>query len=235
MNGLALCAGIGGLELGLRLAIGPDYRTVCYIENDPAKVGFLATRLGDGLDDAPIWDDIHTFDAMPWRGLVDIISGGLPCRPYSSASRGRTVAEPIWAAALRIIKVSRPRWVFFENVPQARRDLPMVRNALMVLDYCVLPPLEITAASVGAPFVGRRIFFLAKANEEGESTLTFDDEMAWKSDARSDWWDEIDRVRDMDDGIPGPMAEVGALGDAVVPMVAAHAWRTLVKAMEGEP
>lgn len=33
MNGLALCAGIGGLELGIKLAI-PSYRTVCCVESD---------------------------------------------------------------------------------------------------------------------------------------------------------------------------------------------------------
>ena len=38
MNGLALCAGIGGIELGLHLAIGErsghGYRTVGYIERE---------------------------------------------------------------------------------------------------------------------------------------------------------------------------------------------------------
>jgi len=34
VNGLALCAGVGGLELGLKRVFGPQYRCVCYVEGE---------------------------------------------------------------------------------------------------------------------------------------------------------------------------------------------------------
>lgn len=68
MNGLALFAGIGGLELGLHRAI-PDYRTVCYVERDSYSAASLVARMVEKtLSEAPIWDDVCTFDGRPWRG-----------------------------------------------------------------------------------------------------------------------------------------------------------------------
>lgn len=75
MNGLALCAGVGGLELGLRIAIGDGFRTVCFVEREAYAAATLVARMEDqSLDRAPIWDDIATFDGAMWRGKVDLIS-----------------------------------------------------------------------------------------------------------------------------------------------------------------
>ena len=62
MNGLALCAGIGGLELGIKLAIGDSYRSVCYVEREAAACEVLVSNMQKGrLDDAPIWTDSGAF------------------------------------------------------------------------------------------------------------------------------------------------------------------------------
>lgn len=82
MNGLALCAGVGGLELGLRLAIGPSYRTVCFVEREAFAAATLVARMEDeALDQAPVWDDLTTFDGRPWCGVVDLVAAGFPCQP----------------------------------------------------------------------------------------------------------------------------------------------------------
>lgn len=74
MNGLALCAGIGGLELGLR-GVWPDLRTVCWVERDAYAASVLVSRMQEGaLDEAPVWDDLATFDGAAWRGCVDLVS-----------------------------------------------------------------------------------------------------------------------------------------------------------------
>ena len=80
MNGLALCSGVGGLELGLDLVLGYDgFRTVCYVERDAYAAASLVARMGDeALDLAPIWDDLFTFNAKEFRGSVDLISAGFP-------------------------------------------------------------------------------------------------------------------------------------------------------------
>src|SRR3990167_8778450 len=88
VNGISLCSGIGGLELGLKIALGDAYRCVCYIEREGYAAATLVARMEDkALDSAPIWDDLATFDGGPWRGKVDIVSGGFPCQPASTAGR----------------------------------------------------------------------------------------------------------------------------------------------------
>ena len=72
--GLSLCAGAGGLDLGLTLAL-PGYRTVGYVERDAFAASILVARMeGTVLDQAPVWDDIASFDGRPWRGAVDIVT-----------------------------------------------------------------------------------------------------------------------------------------------------------------
>ena len=46
LSGLALCAGAGGLELGLTIAV-PGYRTVCFVERDAHAAATLVARMAD--------------------------------------------------------------------------------------------------------------------------------------------------------------------------------------------
>ena len=99
MNGLALCAGVGGLELGLKLALGDDYRAVAYVERNSYAAACLVARMEDAaLDPAPVWDDLSTFDGRPWRGRWDFGYTGFPCPPVSGAGRRlRTAAaRAVW-------------------------------------------------------------------------------------------------------------------------------------------
>lgn len=76
-NELALFAGAGGGILGGHLL---NWRTVCAVEIEPFCAAVLAKRQEDGyLPPFPIWDDVSTFDGKPWRGKIDVISGGFPC------------------------------------------------------------------------------------------------------------------------------------------------------------
>jgi DNA (cytosine-5)-methyltransferase 1 len=59
MNGLSLCAGVGGIDLGLRLAV-PGYRTICHVEFNARCQDVLRARMADGLlDDARIYGDVR--------------------------------------------------------------------------------------------------------------------------------------------------------------------------------
>ena len=119
MNGLALCAGVGGLELGLSLAI-PGYRTVGYVERDTYAAATLVARMADSaLDTALVWDDITTFDGRPWRGVVDIVSAGFPCQPWSAAGQRRGTKDKrwLWPDIARIVREVGPMLVYLENVP----------------------------------------------------------------------------------------------------------------------
>ena len=116
---MSLFSGYGGFSLGLRLA-GLTTRTICYVEWDKYCQQVIQARIGDGhLDDAPIWDDIKSFDGRPWRGTVDILSAGFPCQPHSNAGlrKGADDDRNLWPDTLRIIGEVGPRLVILENVP----------------------------------------------------------------------------------------------------------------------
>ena len=115
---ISLFSGYGGFSLGLRLA-GVETQTVCYVEKEPYCQQIIQTRIKDGyLDDAPIWDDITTFDGRPWRGHVDLVTGGFPCPPWSVAGQRRGEADErnLWPDTLRVIREVGPRYVLLENV-----------------------------------------------------------------------------------------------------------------------
>lgn len=169
MNGLALCAGVGGLELGLKLALGEQHRTVCYVEREAYTAACLVVRMEDqALDPAPVWDDLSTFDGKRWRGVVDIVTAGFPCQPHSVAGRRKGAQDErnLWPDVCRIIAECDPALVFLENVPGALRFfwehvLPDLRG----LGYGVEAGL-FSAEEVGAPQRRERLFVLAYTNGE---------------------------------------------------------------------
>ena len=114
---LSICSGIGGLDLGVKVATGA--RTICYVEREAFAASVIVARMEDqSLDQAPIWDDLTTFDGRPWRGKVDCIIAGFPCQPVSHAGKraGQDDQRWIWSDIVRIIREVRPRFIFLENV-----------------------------------------------------------------------------------------------------------------------
>ena len=118
LNELALFAGAGGGILGGHLL---GWRTVCAVEWEPYPASVLCARQNDGLlPPFPIWDDVCSFDGKPWRGIVDVISGGFPCQDISAAGKGAGIdgeRSGMWREMARIIHEVRPRFVFVENSP----------------------------------------------------------------------------------------------------------------------
>ena len=118
LNELALFAGAGGGILGGHLL---GWRTVCAVEWESYPASVLLARQNDGiLPPFPIWDDVQTFDGHPWRGVVDVISGGFPCQDISAAGKGAGIdgeRSGMWGQMARIIHEVRPKFVFVENSP----------------------------------------------------------------------------------------------------------------------
>ena len=97
LNELALFAGAGGGILGGKLL---GWRTVCAVEWEAYPASVLCARQNDKvLPPFPIWDDVQTFDGKPWRGIVDVVSGGFPCTDISAAGKGAGIdgeASGMW-------------------------------------------------------------------------------------------------------------------------------------------
>jgi len=244
---LSLASGIGGLDLGFKLAV-PAARTVCYVERDISAISVLVKAIEEKkLDDAPIWTDARTFDGNPWRGVVDWVIGGYPCQPFSIAGNRQGHGDPrnLWPAFKRIIGEIRPNGCFFENVGQHLRDgyFDVVRPDLERLGYSVTETI-VNASEVGAPHRRQRLFILA-TNDSGEGRKGL---VASKDsrEARSGrWGGEEDLplipnspfvnghswpqplVRGVDDGITDRVDRLHMIGNAVIPEQAAFALQVL--------
>ena len=165
LNELALFAGAGGGILGGHLL---GWRTVCAVEFDAYAASVLVARQNDKtLEPFPIWDDVQTFDGRPWRGIVDVVSGGFPCQDISAAGKGAGITgerSGLWSHMARIIGEVLPRFVYVENSPMlVGRGLALVISDLTALGYdCRWGVLG--ADDVGAPHERKRLWLVANAN-----------------------------------------------------------------------
>jgi len=117
MNELSLFTGIGGGILASQLL---GWRIVCGVEIDPYCREVLFRRQEEGiLEPFPIWSNARTFDGTAWRGVVDIVTAGFPCQPFSVAGKRRGADDPrnMWPDTIRIIGEVGPRYALLENVP----------------------------------------------------------------------------------------------------------------------
>jgi DNA (cytosine-5)-methyltransferase 1 len=163
MNELALFAGAGGGILGGHLL---GWRTVCAVEWEQYPASVLCARQNDGLlPPFPIWDDVQTFDGNPWRGIVDVVSGGFPCQDISAAGGGAGIdgeRSGMWREMARIICEVRPRFVFVENSPMlTSRGLGRVLGDLATMGFDARWGV-LGAADVGAVHQRDRIWIVAK-------------------------------------------------------------------------
>ncbi|MCF5709564.1 DNA cytosine methyltransferase [Pseudomonas syringae] len=170
MNELALFAGAGGGILGGHLL---GWRTVCAVERDAYAAQVLAQRQNDGaLPAFPIWSDVCSFDGKPWRGLVDVVSGGFPCQDISAAGNGTGIdgaRSGLWSEMARIIGEVRPAVVYVENSPLlVGRGLAVALSDLAEMGYdaqwCI-----VSASDVGAPHQRDRCWIVAHDNRVRES------------------------------------------------------------------
>lgn len=163
MRELALFAGAGGGILASHLL---GWRTVCAVEIEPYPASVLVARQNDkALPPFPIWSNICTFDGRPWRGLVDIISGGFPCQDISAAGQGAGIngsRSKLWFEMLRVINEVQPRFVFVENSPMLRRrGLGAVLSGLSEAGYNATWTV-LGADDLGAPHIRKRLWLLAE-------------------------------------------------------------------------
>lgn len=166
---LSLCSGVGGLDLGLRVA-QPNARTICFVEIEAFACAILAARMAENaLDPAPIWTNLRTFDGKPWRGIVDCITAGYPCQPFSVAGKQKGSEDPrhLWPDVFRVVREINPPFCFFENVGgHLRLGFEQVHDDLRSVGYRVKAGL-FTAQEVGAPHKRERLFILAYRESNG--------------------------------------------------------------------
>lgn len=182
----SLCFGYGGIDLGLKRAIG-DVRTVLVSEIESFAVSNVVSLMEAGLmESAPVWTNLKT---LPWEefyGKVDILSGGFPCQPFSSAGRRAGDEDPrhLFPYILDgLVRLGLPGFVFLENVEgilssklagEGWRDpagTPVLLHVLRELERVGYhaEATVVSASECGAPHRRKRVFILGVRNDLADS------------------------------------------------------------------
>ena len=179
---ISLCTGYGGIDIGLKRAIG-NVRTIAFSEIEAYVCANLVAKMEAGLvDTAPIWTNLKTFPWSSFRGKVDILSGGFPCQPFSSSGRREGDEDPrhLFPHIVKGIKeLGKPPVIFLENVegvissklksegwadPIGTPVLLHVLRELERLGYRATASV-FSAIEVSAPHQRKRVFILAVSNK----------------------------------------------------------------------
>ena len=107
----SLFSGIGGFDLAAQWM---GWENVFQVENDK----FCTKILEKNFPNVKRYGDIREFDGTQYRGLINIISGGFPCQPFSHAGKrkGKEDDRYLWPEMLRVIREIKPAFILGENV-----------------------------------------------------------------------------------------------------------------------
>jgi DNA (cytosine-5)-methyltransferase 1 len=256
---LSLFTGAGGGILGTKLL---GWTPIGYVEWDDYCQRVLKQRQEDGLiERAPIFGDIRTFIsegyAERYRGMVDVITAGFPCQPFSSASAGKGQGESdernMWPETWKVISMVRPKYFLLENVPRLltnkyfRKILGEMVTGGYVIKWDCLP-----ACSVSAPHERDRLWIYGYTNDKRQSDVAIHDETQGMPEFNANssnssrcselgqqqeerrqkldrivWWKTEPNISRMDDGMASRMDRIKAIGNGQVPAVVRAAWELL--------
>ena len=125
MRSVELFAGCGGLALGLSQA-GFEHDAV--VEWDQHACRTLIANKARGVrsvEDWPVWQaDVREFQFGSIAPEPDLLSGGVPCQPFSLGGkhRGHLDTRNMFPAFVEAIRQLRPRAVLVENVKGLLRE-----------------------------------------------------------------------------------------------------------------
>jgi DNA (cytosine-5)-methyltransferase 1 len=159
---LDLFSGIGGFSLGLERTGGFETVAFCEIEEFPRKV------LAKHWPDVPCFHDVRKLTRADIDGAVDVICGGYPCQPFSTAGRrlGQKDDRHLWPEFARLVEEFRPTWVVGENVAgHISMGLDDVLSDLERLGYAARS-FNIPACAVDAQHKRARIWTVAHSARE---------------------------------------------------------------------
>jgi DNA (cytosine-5)-methyltransferase 1 len=167
----SLFSGIGGFDLA---SDWMGWENVFHCEWNP----FGQKVLKHYWPNAKSYEDITKTDFTIHRGKIDILTGGFPCQPYSSAGKrlGKEDDRHLWPEMLRAIREIQPSWVVGENVRGLTNwngglVFNEVQSDLEIEGYEVLPFL-LPACAVNAPHRRDRIWFIAYSNNNDRGCST---------------------------------------------------------------
>jgi DNA (cytosine-5)-methyltransferase 1 len=158
----SLFSGIGGFELAAQWM---NWQNVFHCEWNEFAKKVLKYYWPHSIS----YNDITKTNFTIHRGTIDILTGGFPCQPYSSAGKrlGKEDERHLWPEMCRAIREIQPRWIVGENVFglvnwNGGLVFEEVQTDLEAEGYKVQPYI-LPAAAVNAPHRRDRVWFVAHA------------------------------------------------------------------------
>ena len=172
MNTFHLFAGAGG---GILASLLLGHKIIGANEIDGYCCDVLRQRQIDKcLPEFPIWNmDIREFNeriAPTYAGMVDLLCGGFPCQPFSVAGkkRGSDDAKNMWPATFESVRIIKPSFCLFENVPNLS-TFPYYTEILCALSGAgyTLHSCFLSSYQTDGNVVNKRLWLAAKATGKG--------------------------------------------------------------------
>lgn len=175
LRSIELFAGAGGLALGLEKA---GFEAVLLSEWDKSACATLRSN-------RPNWNviegDVCNLDFTPYRGQIDLLSGGFPCQAFSYAGKGEgfnDIRGTMFFQFARAIQEIQPKMVLGENVRglfshDQGRTLATIKQTIKDLGYTLIEPRILNAVHFQVPQKRERVFFIAIRNDLTD-LLTFE-------------------------------------------------------------
>lgn len=179
MTHASLFSGVGGFDLAAEWA---GFKNIFNCEID----SFCRKVLKYHFPNSKHYENIKSVDFRPYRGRINVLTGGFPCQPFSVAGNRKGVNDDryLWSEFLRAIREIRPSWVIGENVAGILSMVEPHSKSIMEGDetksvqtgrryvadrICEdleaegynVQPVVIPACAVGAPHRRDRVWFIA--------------------------------------------------------------------------
>ncbi|MDH5561757.1 MAG: DNA cytosine methyltransferase [Deltaproteobacteria bacterium] len=166
-------SGVGGLSLGAARA---GFTVKAAIENDKHAVEAHSTNFPHSIHLEKDISKLNSTEILATIGMkkgeLDGIIGGPPCQGFSAIGHQKRndPRNKLFVHFFQIVSEVRPKFFLAENVPgimtSAGEEIRQKAMSLVEGDYCILPPIILTASDFGAPTTRKRVFFIGYLQNE---------------------------------------------------------------------
>ena len=227
----SLFTGIGGFDLA---ALWMGWENIFQVENDK----FCISKLEKNFPDVKRYGDIKKFDGTPFKGTINVLSGGFPCQGFSVAGKqkGKADSRWLWPEMLRVIREIQPTWVVGENVPGIiKLALEDICASLEGEGYAT-QPFIIPSASIGAWDKRERVWIIAYNQEFRDRRLSIQQRGQNKAEnintnweIKRNWLEVASELCRSNARVPHRMERIKALGNSVNPYIVYEIFKAIEK------
>jgi DNA (cytosine-5)-methyltransferase 1 len=242
----------GGFALAASWVWGGEHEVIAFCEIDK----FCQKVLKKHWPNVPIIEDVREVDGKAF-GPIDLLTGGFPCQPFSCAGsrKGESDSRYLWPEMFRIISEVMPSWIIAENVP----GILTLKRGVVFESVCTsledkgyeVQPIIVPACAKNKQHARDRVWIIAHATGNGrigrentpegflerqitEETIESGDRVSGETwgDFGGSWVRAASELCRMDDGLSDGFYEdrIRALGNAIVPQVAAQIMKAIKQA-----